>query len=463
MEAIRNSTVLDLGVVVIGVVLSVSCASSGRSSGDRDETLAAADVSRKNQHQVQSELMAFADRFFAVTLDAAKTLERALDTPESRYTAAAARLVGLMVTTDIAASPNPGAALLDMTVFMTLKRTVWEEYWMPEVYGDAGLPVLDALRELEADIWEIAADVYTPEQLVELGTLIDDWRTRHPDTVSVDFMRITELGDARQVQNLVDAGRPGGMLAPVTEANRNIEEMRLLAERLAFLATRMQLMISLQVEMASAKLAVQPEVRQLLEDSRTFTEATDRAAEAFATLVADLPEERRAAIDQILAGLSEERERLLADLAGEDGELRPTLGDVRDTFEAGRRLAELLNETVVNTDLLVKRVLDEEPPRPFDILDYRATLVEATITVKEIQEVLARVEHLLSSEDIGQELDQVVDSANRLEDEVIDEVIDRAFLRGVALIVVFFVVLTLYRWLMRRVAPDLGPRRKPEE
>ena len=36
----------------------------------------------------------------------------------------------------------------------------------------------------------------------------------------------------------------GGMLAPVKEANRNIVEMRMLAERLAFLATRMQMMIS---------------------------------------------------------------------------------------------------------------------------------------------------------------------------------------------------------------------------
>jgi hypothetical protein len=71
-----------------------------------------------------------------------------LDTPESRYTAAGARLVGLTVTTDIAASTNPGAALLDMTVYVTLKRMVWQDYWMPEVYGEAGRPVLDILAEL---------------------------------------------------------------------------------------------------------------------------------------------------------------------------------------------------------------------------------------------------------------------------------------------------------------------------
>jgi len=179
--------------------------------------------------------MAFADRYFAATLEAAKILELDLQTSEGRYTAAAARLVGLMVTTDIAASPNPGAALLDMTVFVTLRRMVWQDYWMPEVYGDAGAPVLEILLELEDDIRGIAAGVYTPDQLAELGDLIDDWRAQHPNAVAVDFMRLTEIGDARQVQTLIDAGRPGGMLAPMKEANRNVEEMRLLAERLAFI------------------------------------------------------------------------------------------------------------------------------------------------------------------------------------------------------------------------------------
>jgi hypothetical protein len=449
-----------VGALGLAVAAAASCASSRGSSVAQDDTLAAADTSRKTQQQVQSELMAFADRYFAATLEAAKILELELQTSEGRYTAAAARLVGLMVTTDIAASPNPGAALLDMTVFVTLRRMVWQDYWMPEVYGDAGAPVLEILLELEDDIRGIAAGVYTPDQLAELGDLIDDWRAQHPNAVAVDFMRLTEIGDARQVQTLIDAGRPGGMLAPMKEANRNVEEMRLLAERLAFLATRMQLMLSLQVEMASAKLAVQPEVRQLIEDSRTFAEASDRAAEAFAALVADLPEHRRAAIDQILSGLGDEREKLLDDLAAEDGDLRPALGDFRDTFEAGRRLAEMLNEAVVNTDLLVKRVLEDETTRPFDILEYQATLAEATLTAREIQQVIARVEHLLVSEDLEHELGQVVDSAKRLEDEVVDDVIDRVFLRGVALIVIFFIALTIYRRLVRRLAPDLAPKRK---
>ena len=109
-EALRS-----LVVAVMCVAALTSCASSARTSDGGNDKLATTETSRKTQQEVQSELMAFADRYFATTLESAKTLEKVLDTPESRYTAAGARLVALVVTTDIAASPNPGAALLDMT------------------------------------------------------------------------------------------------------------------------------------------------------------------------------------------------------------------------------------------------------------------------------------------------------------------------------------------------------------
>jgi hypothetical protein len=458
----RHGAILRLGAVALGVAAVLSSCASSRG---RSDTLVTTEPSRKTQQQIQSELMAYADRFFAQTLDAARTLESTLDTPEGRYTAAGARLLGLIVTADIAASPNPGGAVLDMSVYVTLKRMAWEEHWMPEVYGEeAGQAVLDAYRELEDDIWGIAASVYTPDQIATVRDLIDDWRSLHPDTVAVDFVRLAELGDSRTVQNLIDAGRPGGLLAPVKEANRNIEEMRLLAERLAFMATRMQLMISLQVEMASAKLAAQPEVQRLLEDSRAFAEISDRAAETFATLVADLPEERGAAIDQILSGLRAEREQIFVDLAAEDGELRPALNDVRQTLEIGRELSAVLGETIRDFDVLAKRILEGDPEaRPFNILEWQATLAEGTTTARELKAVVDSVDALLESAEVERQLTQVIETAKRLESEVIDDIIDRAFLRGVALIVIFFFALALYRWLMPRVAPEPGRERRTEE
>ncbi len=456
MKARRNAA-LRLGVVLVSSGLFVSCASSGGSSVSPNEGLTATDATRKTQQEVQSELMAFSDRFFAETLDHSTELEQVIETPEGRYTAAAARLVALMVTTDIAASPNPASAVLDMAVFVTLKRIVWEEYWIPEVYGHEVGSVLAGLTELEEDIWGIAGHVYTPEQLADLMDMIAAWREHHPDAVFVDFIRLAELGDSKQAESLIDAEKSGGLLAPIREANRTAVEMRLLAERLAFMATRMQLMLSLQVEMASAKLAYQPEVQQILEDSRTFAEVSDRAAEAFAALVADLPDERRAAIDQVMSGLNVQREQLLADLENGAEGLRPALLDIRQTLEIGREFAAVLDEAMRSTDQLFARAMagNKDAARPFNILDYQATLAEATITAREIQTAIASIESLLESESIKRQMEPILDGA---------------FIRGVALIIIFFVglilvcfvVLALYRVMILRFSPGLGTRKKGE-
>ena len=125
-------------------------------------------------------------------------------------------------------------------------------------------------------------------------------------------------------------------------------------------------------------------------------------------------------------------------------------------------MASELDEAARDIDALVARMIagTGDPPRPFDILEYKATFAELTDTAREIQAVLESIEAFLGSDDIEGQIDPIIEGANRLEHEVVDDIIDRAFLRGVALIVVFFVVLALYRLLMRRLAPDPGSSRE---
>ena len=137
-------------------------------------------------------------------------------------------------------------------------------------------------------------------------------------------------------------------------------------------------------------------------------------------------------------------------------------GDVHQTLETGRELAAALGEAISAADALVARMLEGEPARPFDIMDYKATVEEATRTVQEFQSALTTIERILGSTVTDEELNSILEGANRLEDEVVDDIIDHAFLRGVALIVIFFLVLALYRLLMRRLVPDLGSRPKAD-
>jgi len=83
------------------------------------------------------------------------------------------------------------------------------------------------------------------------------------------------------------------------------------------------------------------------------------------------------------------------------------------------------------------------------------------VAAREIQDALAAIEHLFGAAD-AEDVEPIMEAANRIEDEVIDEIIDRAFLRGVALIVIFFVALALYRLLMRRRGSDPNPQRESD-
>jgi len=453
--------------VVFVLVAASSCAGSRGVNGSplaqsRSAKAAAAQGDlRKTQQQVQSQLMGFADRFFAATFQAAWELQEALPTPQARQDAATERLTALLVTTDIAAGPNPGSALLDMAVYVTLKRMVWEDYWGPKVYREAAEHMIDSYRIMEADIWEIAAGVFTPEQLADLRRVIEEWRAKHPDQVSVGYMRLSELSESRQISQLVEAGKPGGLLAPVKEANRNIEEIRMLAERLVFMLNRIQPSVNFQLDLAFANLANQPEVQELLTDTHTFADVADRTADSFSSLVDGLPEERAAAIHQILVGLSEERERIFAQLTSEEDGIRPTVAEVRQTVEAATVLSREGRETIQTVDNLVTGIAQRRRPggKKFNILDYQATVQDVIVLTQEANTALATLERIIESPGIEHNLALVIGGANALEDEVVEEILDRLFLRGLLLILFFFAVLVGYRWITSRLRSSGSPSR----
>ena len=451
--------------VVLAAALSVSCAGTRGASEAEFAQLSssAAPVQgdlRKTERQVQSQLMGFADRHYAAIYQAAWEFQMALPTPQARQDAARERLVSLLVPTDIATGPNPGNALLDMVVYVTLKRMVWEDYWGPEVFGNAAENMIDAYRIMEADIWEVAADVYTLEQLEDLRRLIREWRGKHPDQVTIAAMRLSELSESRQVSTLVEAGKPGGLIAPIEEANRNIEETRMLAERMVFMLNRMQISVNLQLDLAFANVTIQPEVQTLLSNSDTYAAVAEGVGDTFGSLVDRIPRERAAAIDQIFAGLRMERERIFDELTSEEDGIRPTIAELRQTAEAATLMSQEGDELIKTIDNMLTGMAERSKPgdKPFDILEYQATAETAIVLAREANAALAALERIVESPGFEQNLPLVIAGANRLEEEVVNQILDRLFVRGVLLVLVLFAALVGYRLVVSRFGKDLPSR-----
>ena len=369
------------------------------------------------QIELQSELIAFSDRFAAIMVSALAEFEERLpqgsESPKGRLLASTARVYPNLAAVQIATGSNPAASLLDMVTMVTLYRQVWEEHWRAEVFGEAADPVVRALQRLDADIWSIAAGVLTPDQQRELRDLIAQWRQDNPMVLGVTFVRIADFGESRGKSTLLEAAQPGGLLAPVEEATRAAEDIRLLGERTTYLLTRLYALTPFQVDFIYKQLVTQPEIGQLLTGSTRLMETAERLEKAFGQLPAQVTEERTAAIRQLILSVADERRAAIAQaLEGMTKERQLTL-------------EQLFKNITTMTEQVVGQISSERG----------VVIAEVGKTVEAERKALL----------LG--VDQVVEKTGSQGEHLVQY----AFVRGVLLIGVFFVALFCYRLAVRRL------------
>jgi hypothetical protein len=249
-----------LAVLVAGVALA-SCG-HGKSAASREVRLTAAQgngglAMDENTAMNQAELEDAIQRFTGVFAD---RLTQALDElAEGRPLKVRNEILHqeLLYTSsalDIATGPVPEVNLLDMLVFVRLCREAFEGHWIPELYGNRGRAVADVFRTSEDDLWRIAARVVSPEQRVELETLVDEWRSDNPGQVRVEGVRLMDFAQRRGQVELERAKSAGGLLSSVRGATRAADQALLIAERAMFLAHRMPFILRLQARLGSREI-----------------------------------------------------------------------------------------------------------------------------------------------------------------------------------------------------------------
>ena len=113
--------------------------------------------------ELQSELMSYADRFASIITQSMEDFETSKPSPKARQVILSDLVYSMWSMYTIAAEPNPQVGLLDMVAVTTLGRIIYEDN-MGRKYGKSTVVVAAGLRQLEKDIWSIAAKVLTAEQ-----------------------------------------------------------------------------------------------------------------------------------------------------------------------------------------------------------------------------------------------------------------------------------------------------------
>jgi hypothetical protein len=458
------------GLLIIFLVGVAQAAKKKKGREDRPTVMTEAEL--------QAQVMAFADRFVAITATAVGIYREQAPSPEdykgvlniSAYAMAAAYVV--------AAESNPVGALLDMITMITLGRIIFEEN-LQEKFGPQLEPVIEGYRRGEKDIWQVSSKVLTSVQQQELRSLIDKWRRSNPEIVFFPTVRFSDFSGFRGATGL-DEKKSGGLFKSVENATRQVEEVRLLAERGMYLATRMPMLTGLFGGVWFSQLANHPDMEKILKDVNKFSQVSERLAKVAEQLpdqiaterdttikqamenitqltmttmdetAKKLSKEREAAIRQLMDEFSAERKRTIEDFLNEDKRMRGLLSAVQLTLAEGNKLVGSVDSLVKSLNLQPSGAKPAAPAKPFDIKEYQATLKEASNTMYHLKG-LVRIIDQVSLENT---LPQIVKAVETVKEQG-EKGLFFAFILGIVLIVVFMVCAVfaslIYRYFANRI------------
>lgn len=265
--------------------------------------------------------MSFAVRYVNSMSDVYNRVQQNSKNPRVRMLAQRSKLMSGLGAMGNAVNPNPIVGVMDMAIMVTLTREIMAEPWAAEILGPQDhAMVLDALKVQETDIWSLASSYLSAERIRELHALAEQWRKQHPDQRYVGGTRLVDFPDAKSSDGAGEniAGSVFNLLrldpfAGLDPAVRQVEESRVLAERMFFYLQGMPTLIAWQTEMVYTEMLEEPQVAQLFKDTskisgnttdftlatKQFADACTRFANTIETFRTDLPNQQTTLVKQL--------------------------------------------------------------------------------------------------------------------------------------------------------------------
>ena len=459
-QRIRRAVAGSLALAV--VVLAGAGCSLFHKPEPKAANIAAPGQGNLTLSELQNMVIRFADDYSSSVAHAADGAAKSAGTREALVAALKWKLEEGTAVYISATGENPVWNALDVVVLTVVSRMVIEDPKSREDFGAAVGPLIATHKELEASAWGLASQILAAGQREQLEGLIVEWRERNPHERSVGAIHFREFALSTEKGSPLAKLRSGSIftllhldpfagLDPTTIA---IEQSRELAARTVAYLERAPTLLRWQAELLAFQLGGQPESREILADADRVSrsmESISKTAEGVPTLV---DEQRKAAIEQLLAGVAAERAAILQELDAREATIRTLLGQTRETLEAGTAMSTSLDATIKSLDAFVHYVSPPPgskpepsgpPSKPFDPLDYGKAATELGGMARDLTTLLGSV-------------DKSVPAIARVSAETgenLKRVVDHAFWRGIVLILLLLVGSVLaalaYRALARRL------------
>jgi hypothetical protein len=435
----KNAASLIFPAVMMASLTMSACTTGHRDSASQD-AVSVSSLTKKGPDasnatgkptalELEARLMGFADRYLSKAAEATDNYQHKVKTRASRDLGLATFIFPGLTVIGIAAGGDPASDLLDMVVFTTLQREAMESGWAQEVLGKDAEPLIHTQRQLEEQIWAIAADILTLEQQAGLRNIIRGWRKANPNQRYVSNVKFDDVAVVRGVdqkeKSLVEES--DGLFAPLDEAVRETTEIRLMARRSIYLMQRMPPLLLAQARYLVHEEISPEQVEGLLKDISGFKQSVSDAQKTLAQLPESFGKER--------AALFNDLDKLTPVLA--NGQVMTN--DVRAAVESFNNIVKeypgagsVLNETLHQyRELMV--AMSKEPP----------------------SDLSPKIELLREIGHIGEELNRLAVEVRSMDQEkarlFVAELLNGVLIRAMGFAVFIMGLFICYRWLIRRV------------
>jgi hypothetical protein len=345
----------------------------------------------------------YADRYVQLLAEATEEIKQRTVSPDIRRRAHQILIYSATSAWDIVTSSHPLQELLDLFVQTELQLLLWHEEGLARrTFGqEPGARLSSALVSAQHEILLLVRRALTEDQIRELQKLIRDWRQRNPAVATGAFIRfgpyLESPGGTLVTQIMTGFGILNlSNLNPLDPAAQSVENVRETAADAFYMAKRLPMLLHWQTEAATYDIL----------------QAVDAAG------------------------------------TGAQGTLREGQALLRDATQAFQALERITNPP----GRADKAPAAAGPPaRPFDIRDYEAAGRQAAQTAGEARALLAEARQLVDSPGLDDGLREVRRS--------IERILAQLLAGGLLLLLVFFVLLAVYRVVSLQLLKDRDTRR----
>jgi hypothetical protein len=380
------------------LLLATACGSAQKKQSIAEK----ANLLDKTITQQQLDLLsnAFADRYFTLMLSASERVMRDNPDLQQRRIMNGLRVLGVSSMYDIATSGDVVTQLVDQLVVVTLQNYFWVDSGRSQaLWGDRAQYLVQNLRRAREDIWEIAARVFTRDQLDELDLLISNWWYTNGGTEFVAYVRFSDVVAGRGSTLIEEIKGGGGLLEPLDRATEQVAQANFALERSFFWAKRVPLFAGWNVQAITYDFLVMPESQRLLKNINSVSD-----------MAANLPD--------TLATKGELGKELLAqykDSIVATGALLDKVGPLTTSTQSILRESDTAMKSVTEALRVVQALQQASmaanagapPAKPVDLKEYESLLQEVHRNLVQANALLANTNTLTDQKQLSERLQPI--------------------------------------------------------